>query len=139
MVVGNKGVIVGMSSVVESPIDFNLAGIYTVLSMSDDATVFAGGKYCSSAWGDAFLCPAVVVLDESPIVEEELEEEAEEPSDEELNEDEPSDEEEVEDGINYTYSSANGPAREYYNLAGQRVTAGYKGLIINNGRKVLKY
>ncbi len=106
---GSYGVVVGMGQVVESPKDFDLAGIYTVLSMSDDATVFAGAGMAYTSWGDGYNYPAIVVLDESAL----------------------------DDGIT-TPDITPDAQHLMFNLAGQRIIHRQKGLTIENGKKVIK-
>ncbi len=42
------------------------------------------------------------------------------------------------DGIDNIKNEGENTSNNYYNLAGQRVNAGYKGIIINNGKKILQ-
>ena len=44
----------------------------------------------------------------------------------------------LETGVSEMEKMRNGENEKYYNLSGQRVGASYKGIIVKNGRKVIK-
>ncbi len=60
---GNGELVIGMNKILKGDTSIDLSDIYTVLNMSDDGTVLAGGGYYSTDYGYESNYPLLAVVD----------------------------------------------------------------------------